>query len=757
MKRLFSEPAALLILLAIVGLRPLISESFHTSQVNVPFGMQEIEDPCTYSTLILNLIILLITTGITANRIIKHCRPSIPTGLKIGVVVLSAAMALSCYFAAEKQPAINASIDLFAALALCLALVQLLDKTWKIRLTLCVVAASGLANVAECADQYFVSFDETQQWYNELQDHNQTGQHDQPGPSFNKELLEQRMLSHEASGYFAHSNVAGGYLLLTAFAAIAVTVCAVYSKNAGRKTNQIAVGILVISAILFATVLTKGLGTIMAGFAGIILLASRVLKPDFYTKKPKRTFRTGWICICAAICVFTVWGITHDGFPHPSIDFRWDYWTASAKMFTDNWLTGVGAENFGDYYLQYKPITSPEEVKNPHNFLVQIASEYGFAGLAGLIVILLYTTELLICSPVISKPQSEHDLPKNRIYTYAAALALLVFLPRILFLPSQNPAFVIWTTTIAGIPWLTGFALIWLASRSPCTENDRLITWSTVLCGGLLAFLLQDTINFALFVPGARTTFFAVLAIPIAMRQSGQPEDGTRRFSFGPFCTPIALFVIAIFTTVACLGPQIQTQKNLQAARNNSKFLPTGSITMHPCYLAYTNAARNRLDATPPSELSKWLLVMSHSLLANHPNQAYETATLGLHTTDQAIARAPRKFTLWQQKALFHSFIAQLSGKANEHQHAINAMNQAIKLYPARPKGYVTLGDLYFTTNVCSDLKNAIQQWNGALELDDSRPAWERFRRFTERERSEIKLRIENAMSLLNAGSCIKN
>ena len=757
MKRLFSEPAALLILLAIVGLRPLISESFHTSQVSIPFGMQEIDDPYTYSTIILDLIILLISGGITVSRVLNSSKLYCPLGLKVGIILFTTTMAFSCYFAAEKQPAINASIDLFAAIAMCVALIQLLDKAWKIRLTLCVVVASGLANVAECADQYFVSFDETQQWYNELLAQNPNGQHDPMGSSLNKELLEQRMLSHEASGYFAHSNVAGGYLLLVAFAAMSVTICAAYARNTELEKTEVAVGVLVISALLFGAVLTKGMGTTIAGVAGITLLASRILKSDFYIKKPKRIFAIGWVCTCAITSIFIIWGITHNGFPNASIDFRWDYWTASAKMFTDNWLTGVGAENFGDYYLQYKPITSPEEIKNPHNFLVQIASEYGFAGLVGLIIILFYSTKLLTCSQASNEPKPDHDLPKNQLYRYATALALLIFLSRILFLPSQNPAFIIWTTTIAGIPWLMGFILIWLASRTPCTENGRLITWSTIMCCGLLAFLFQDTINFALFVPGARTTFFAILAIPIAMRQSEKPKDDTISVSFGSLCTPIAFCVIAIVTAAAYLGPQIQTQQHLQIARKNARLQPETPITMHPCFLAYNNAARNSLDATALDELSKWLLVMSHYMLANHQNQTNETVTLGLRSTNEAIARAPKKFALWQRKAQFHNLIAQLSGKTAEHNNAIDAMNQAIKLYPARPRSYVTLGDLYFATDVCSGIKNAIQHWNYALELDDSRPAWERFHRLNKQERSEIQLRIDNATSLLNTKKCPGN
>ena len=94
------------------------------------------------------------------------------------------------------------------------------------------------------------------------------------------------------------------------------------------------------------------------------------------------------LIVLATIVVLSV-GTVRGGLPHPSLDFRWRYWTASAEMFGEYWPTGVGAENFGDHYLKYKPIDSPEEVKNPHNFLVQFATEYGAIGLAGALLMLL--------------------------------------------------------------------------------------------------------------------------------------------------------------------------------------------------------------------------------------------------------------------------------------------------------------------------------------------------------------------------------
>jgi hypothetical protein len=94
-------------------------------------------------------------------------------------------------------------------------------------------------------------------------------------------------------------------------------------------------------------------------------------------------FAAGWLTVVAVASVVAGWGMLKGGLPHPSLDFRWQYWTASAAMFGDHPWTGVGAENFGNHYTAYKPITSPEEVKNPHNSVGAIRDRVRRARIGG--------------------------------------------------------------------------------------------------------------------------------------------------------------------------------------------------------------------------------------------------------------------------------------------------------------------------------------------------------------------------------------
>src|SRR5207302_612447 len=63
-----------------------------------------------------------------------------------------------------------------------------------------------------------------------------------------------------------------------------------------------------------------------------------------------------------------------------SLDFRWKYWVAAARVFRQHPLTGVGWNNFGLHYLGVRLPEASEEVKDPHNFLVRFFVEAGLIG-----------------------------------------------------------------------------------------------------------------------------------------------------------------------------------------------------------------------------------------------------------------------------------------------------------------------------------------------------------------------------------------
>lgn len=63
-----------------------------------------------------------------------------------------------------------------------------------------------------------------------------------------------------------------------------------------------------------------------------------------------------------------------------SMAYRIGYWQASLKVFAHHPWFGVGWGNLGWFYPEYCPPGYPEQVKEPHNFLVRALAELGVAG-----------------------------------------------------------------------------------------------------------------------------------------------------------------------------------------------------------------------------------------------------------------------------------------------------------------------------------------------------------------------------------------
>ncbi|HEV2969972.1 MAG TPA: O-antigen ligase family protein [Pirellulales bacterium] len=68
-----------------------------------------------------------------------------------------------------------------------------------------------------------------------------------------------------------------------------------------------------------------------------------------------------------------------------SFRFRLEYWQSTLGMIRDHPLVGCGPGNFGEYYEFYKLPIASEEIKDPHNFLFEVAAN---AGLPALILLL---------------------------------------------------------------------------------------------------------------------------------------------------------------------------------------------------------------------------------------------------------------------------------------------------------------------------------------------------------------------------------
>ncbi len=163
--------------------------------------------------------------------------------------------------------------------------------------------------------------------------------------------------------------------------------------------------LLLFFASLAVLVFTLSKGGVAAEIICIITLATGYLNRQFLQNKRWLVAGLVMLMIAAASCAMVSWGLLRHGLPTKDLLYRWQYWTGAVRMTEHRPLLGVGLNNFGYYYTHYKLPNAPEDVKDPHNPIVRLASEAGLPAAAMWIALVLWTFLSAIRKPVVNTRQ----------------------------------------------------------------------------------------------------------------------------------------------------------------------------------------------------------------------------------------------------------------------------------------------------------------------------------------------------------------
>ncbi len=780
------ESIALLVLLVVVGLRPLIGETYDSAGSPFAYPGGGLADPSPVRTLVIDCVILTAAGLWLAARAIGPRVKYRRTGLECGFVVVMVAAVVSCFFAGNQRLAINGTADWLAMPVLAITLTQLVRRPWQVRLTLCAVLASAAANAGECLYQRFVSFEETSRDYYEHRGEiwaHQGVELDSP----QVEAFERRLAAREATGHTWHSNVAGAYLVLAAFAGLGLAVgkwCGSAASagpaafgdsgrptgkrgppdarwsSAGRDTRlaglsfrkvfAVTTGLLAFG-VLAVTAKTGSLGAFVAVAAVAVLGAAFELLGGWIRRHRRLAFGLGWSCALGALAAVVTHGVVRGSLPGASLSFRWQYWTASAQMIADHPLTGVGMENFGRHYVRYKPIESPEEVKNPHNFLVSAAADWGLPGLVGVVLMLVGGSWVLsrptpydVRSPVLLDESGGPVSPPGRPWIWGPLLILGVFGPRVFLLESDLFFYRVWSTVFPLLFWACAFSVAALETNVfNRFQDEPLPRLPLMLNCGLLAFLISDLVNFSLLVPSTLTTFFALTAVAAAVRAPVEPAGVRVR----PVrWLPVALCLVGLVLLVGfVVRPVARARAYLADARQGLPMVPALDLAQQPTYQAYAQAAEaDALDPTAPAELARFAVVYAE--MAGGRRSALTEAVTRL---ESALDRDPLSLRLWRDMVRARMALAEAAADPAAYLQAAAAAQRVVELYPTSPDDHERLGDVYASlpiepeSPVRDARERAIEAYERALALDDARPEWEVVQRFSLRKREVIQEKVD--------------
>ncbi len=744
---------ALYALLAGLAVRPLLSETFQPLEVSFLSALQERGGPTPAATAGLDFLLLAAAAWTLARRGGGRHRSVIT----IGVAGLSAAVIIASRAAGERPVALLAGSGLIISILAGCALV--VGSRWRAMrgLILAVLLSAGAVTALKCLKQEFSENPLLrQQWETAYKPKLLDQGFDPTDPLLVN--FERRMQAGEVYGFLAHPNVAASCLmmwLLVGLGLLAAGVvtqkhlvasgrgagasgpCPVRSARAGGPCSPSedgtaslnhcagssiaarAVLVAICGALVGALWLTGSRGAQVAAAAGVALFVVLALRAGWCAAHPRRLLTllaTGYV---ALVAVGVAYGMTKGTLPHPSLAFRWQYWTAALTAYQDAPLTGVGRENFDTAYLQHKSPEATEEVKNPHNLWVSLLVELGPLGLlAGGLLTAGVLNGALRSLASATPPINVTELRARDAWPVIGGVLLLHAAC------SGTPAeglggLVSWIEDVA-LPWPLALALaLWLVRRTPAAPTP----WIGAGCAAaLLAAFTHGLLDFALLTPGG----LAVFVLCAAAGQSGAPQTATarqQRFSWLPAGAAVALHVGAVVwpTTAARAAldrieqaTRTPAPQSATLLRRELANLPTGGSAAVARAAARAAWQVSQTPGLSPAEQTEWLAqARSAAKQATQENALDSSNYVLLARIDNARAEAYER-----------------SGRLDDATHARRSAAEiwelAVARYPTNPRTRIFAGRAWFELwqrfADAGAAARARAHFTAALAIDDTRP-----------------------------------
>jgi len=740
------EAVGFLLLLLVVAMRPLLSETYDSQRtpIDLATGLPEITTPAT--TAWLDMMIWISATAWAASACIRRKRWQW-TGVEVGWTMLIVGAVISTWTASNRRLALNASCDWLTCIVLLMTTAQWARHRWRAVLVLIVVVASGLTSAARCGMQKGVEFRETQAQYEQNKEDFWRRQGIDPDAPEAK-LYERRLAAREATGFFPFSNIQGIGLSLAGFAALAL-------MGAVRKQGYRKAALAVIAAVPFATiVLTGSMGALAATAVGLVLWWGLGRWQALWKRHWHAAFLVGWLVVMLGAAGLVTLGSVRGGLPGSSLNFRWQYWKVTSWIIRDHFWTGTGALNFDRTYLAYKPIECPEEIKDPHDFVLSAAAQWGVLGAVGWIICLIGGSWVWLRNEAYPGSRGLADSSARKDKDIAAPRCILAMIPTFLVFrfvilhplwetgPSGR-AFVVFDLGMYGLLWcLAALGLTYLITRNgkraprddcppdvptvPQAVPDRI----AVACG-LVAFGLHNVISFSMFYPGTLTMFAALGGVLLARPVSADERD----HAYGMCSVPLVVAIIAVAAFAWWIFlPVTRSAHWMRVGRNAA-----GADAVHAFECA---SAADPLDPTPEVERAMCYAARG------------DTASLGraLEALHEAILRDPKFLVLHRYRWQLLLMRYEQGGSVSDLLAAVGAARHCVTLYPASPECHLDLARLLDKAARLWQsplLQNeALAEYAEALRLNAARPGTDEVRRWSPSRVARIRQCIQSLRAL---------
>jgi len=650
------------------------------------------------------------------------------TGIEIGLCLFCVAAVAAGFAASDKRLAITNAAVFLAPPLTALLMVQILDSQSKIKLLLAVIATLGVVSAYQCAEQFLFSNQMTIEQYEQDPQSILEPLGIEPD-TLEHFLFEHRLYSRGVNGFFTTRNSAGSFALIASFAAIALFIDKFKNRKSGsfRPLHLLACGIAA-AIVIFGLALTRSKGAIIGSlFAAAVFIA--YLRFGNWLRANKKAVLI--ICLLLAIagsCVVVWYGLNNGRLPGgSSMLVRQQYWRASAKMYADHPLTGVGPGNFTHFYTHYKPAEALESVADPHNFPLSILTQYGPIGLVGfLAMIFIPLLRTISPKPVSSSPKARHPEPAFR--TLAVSFLIIISAALLLIRPMLMPSthadtfdvmiYVIVTLyVVPAAVFIIGFFLLTAplkAKRASSIEyRVSSITTAALFCA-VLGVLIHNLIDFAIFEPPVFTTFWAIIAALIAVDFHTHHR---RQLTLKPALVVKAIVIAVALTAIGayCYFVWWPVKKSTSKIQQSHQAVSNGQFEQ--AHKLLDSAAKD--DYLNPDALSmNGRLYLHHFQLTGGKNR--DLLLQSAKCLQAAIKRNSAAFKNFERLTDVYTLLAEIS----THQEKTDLLNKAfysilraVERYPGCGRLRIKLAEI---SEQLGNTNTALKQYEKAIEIENS-------------------------------------
>jgi hypothetical protein len=437
--------------------------------------------------------------------------------LLVPVSLFIVGAAVSTALAADKSSALVRAAEMTGLWVGAWALVESLRSDGERRFLLAVLVAAAVGAAAVGIHQQAWGLPSAWQYFQEHREE-VLAQHNIIPGSYTETAFVGRFTGGVQAG-LGHPNVLAALLVLGLF--VAAGMAREKWSEAGTKGARGLAVMLVAAAGTCAAgvVLTQSRGGILAALVGLWWLGVA-----WWVKRCGRRIALYLLPLVAGAAAIGA-AVAVDG---PTIEkallslrYRLDYWQATAGVLRQHGLAGVGLENFGLYYTEFKLPTAPEEIRDPHNLVLSMWSSLGLPGLAALVGLVVVALRSWLPNRGFEVKPAD-DAPAARATEspgHESLLALLV--PTVVI---AGPLIFHFEMTLVG--WLAAVLIMGpmmvLMGLAPAEEPSRLgvsgrpLRSLMVACvAALAAFALMEQIGTSILDPPTAWAMLVVLGVSL--------------------------------------------------------------------------------------------------------------------------------------------------------------------------------------------------------------------------------------------------